>query len=64
MASAKKTITREGIKALVKGRRYLTVSCKGITRIQLLSKRKDGSDFETVTVVEPDPYLDEIPPVR
>lgn len=46
MGTPKNTVTREGIPALVKGRRYLTISCKGRTSIQLLSKRKDGSVFE------------------
>lgn len=32
------------------GRKFIILSEKGVTRIQLSSRRKDGSDFETLTV--------------
>lgn len=54
-----KTITRDQITAATQGRKFITVSEKGRLRIQLRSRRKDGSDFETMTVVEPDPIVDE-----
>lgn len=49
------TITRDQIPTATQGRKFLTISENGRLRIQLRSRRKDGSDFETLTVVEPDP---------
>ena len=60
MAKPKREIDITELTTARKGRKVAaTINEKGRTRVQLASSRKDGSNFDTLTLAQPEPESEE-----